>query len=180
MSPVESPPMTEPVGHRGGRVEITQHPTVAISGWFGVLVLAGCIWWIVVAAGDHSGWLWLPLLASALIAASLVIVTPGQTSVIQFFGRYIGTVLRPGFWWVLPLTVRRRVSVRVRNFETNRLKVNDADGNPVEIAAISTGLPSASLTFRRLVSKLRTRTLTRRRTVSGATHQNPAWITLPM
>jgi regulator of protease activity HflC (stomatin/prohibitin superfamily) len=45
-------------------------------------------------------------------------------------------VLRPGFWWVLPLTVRRRVSVRVRNFETNHLKVNDADGSPVEIAAI--------------------------------------------
>ena len=54
----------------------------------------------------------------------------------QFFGRYIGTVTRPGFWWVAPLTVRRRVSFRVRNFETNRLKVNDADGNPVEIAAI--------------------------------------------
>ena len=65
-----------------------------------------------------------------------MIVTPGPTSVIQFFGRCIGTVLRPGFWWVLPLTVRRRISVRVRNFETNHLKVNDADGNPVEIAAI--------------------------------------------
>ena len=65
-----------------------------------------------------------------------MIVTPGQTSVVQFFGSYIGTVRRPGFWWVLPLTVRRGVSVRVRNFETNHLKVNDADGNPVEIAAI--------------------------------------------
>ena len=55
---------------------------------------------------------------------------------VQFFGRYIGTVRRSGFWWVAPLTVRRRVSIRVRNFETNHLKVNDADGNPVEIAAI--------------------------------------------
>ena len=71
-----------------------------------------------------------------LVATSLVVVPPGQTSVVQFFGTYVGTVRRPGFWWVLPLTVRRRVSVRVRNFETNRLKVNDADGNPVEIAAI--------------------------------------------
>ena len=76
------------------------------------------------------------MLVFVLVATSLVIVTPGQTSVVQFFGRYIGTVLRPGFWWVLPLTVRRRVSVRVRNFETNHLKVNDADGNPVEIARI--------------------------------------------
>jgi regulator of protease activity HflC (stomatin/prohibitin superfamily) len=136
MSPVESPAIIEPVGHQGGRVEITQRPAVAISGWFGVIALAGCIWWIVVAAQDHSGLLWLPALLSVLIGTSLVIVTPGQTSVVQFFGRYIGTVLRPGFWWVFPLTVRRRVSVRVRNFETNHLKVNDADGSPVEIAAI--------------------------------------------
>ena len=55
---------------------------------------------------------------------------------IQFFGTYVGTVRKPGFWWVLPLTIRRRVSIRVRNFETNRLKVNDSDGNPVDIAAI--------------------------------------------
>jgi regulator of protease activity HflC (stomatin/prohibitin superfamily) len=66
----------------------------------------------------------------------LAIVPPGQTSVVQFFGRYIGTVRRPGFWWVVPLSVRRRVSIRVRNFETGHLKVNDAEGNPVEIAAI--------------------------------------------
>jgi regulator of protease activity HflC (stomatin/prohibitin superfamily) len=76
------------------------------------------------------------VLVLIVVGASLVIVTPGQTAVIQFFGRYVGTVLSPGFWWVLPLTVRRRVSVRVRNFETNHLKVNDADGSPVEIAAI--------------------------------------------
>jgi regulator of protease activity HflC (stomatin/prohibitin superfamily) len=55
---------------------------------------------------------------------------------VQFFGRYVGTVRRPGLTWVLPLTTRRGISLRVRNFETNRLKVNDEDGNPVEIAAI--------------------------------------------
>ena len=83
-----------------------------------------------------TGWIWLPILVFVLIATSLVIVPPGQTSVVQFFGRYIGTARRSGFWWVAPLTVRRRVSIRVRNFETGHLKVNDADGNPVEIAAI--------------------------------------------
>ena len=71
--------------------------------------------------------LWIPI----LIVTSLVIVPPGQTSVVQFFGRYVGTVSHPGFWWVLPLTIRRGMSVRVRNFETNHLKVNDADGNPI-------------------------------------------------
>jgi regulator of protease activity HflC (stomatin/prohibitin superfamily) len=70
------------------------------------------------------------------VLQSLVVVQPGQTRVVQFFGRYIGTVRRPGLAWVWPLTVRVGVSVRVRNFETNHLKVNDADGNPVEIAAI--------------------------------------------
>jgi regulator of protease activity HflC (stomatin/prohibitin superfamily) len=142
MSTVESPATdgpeqpVGPVGHQGARVEITQRPALAINGWFGVAVLAALAAWLIFQGQDHPGWVWLPVVVAVLIAASLVIVTPGQTSVIQFFGRYVGTVLRPGFWWVLPLTVRRRVSVRVRNFETNRLKVNDADGSPVEIAAI--------------------------------------------
>jgi regulator of protease activity HflC (stomatin/prohibitin superfamily) len=56
--------------------------------------------------------------------------------VIQFFGRYIGSVKKAGFYWVTPLTGKRRVSLRVLNFETDRLKVSDADGNPVEIAAV--------------------------------------------
>jgi hypothetical protein len=136
MSTSESPTSPRVVGHQGARVEIRQRPAIAVNGWFGVLVLAGCVAWVVLGAQHHSGLLWLPVLVFALVITALVIVPPGQTSVIQFFGHYIGTVSRPGFWWVAPLTVRRRVSVRVRNFETNRLKVNDADGNPVEIAAI--------------------------------------------
>jgi regulator of protease activity HflC (stomatin/prohibitin superfamily) len=71
-----------------------------------------------------------------VILGSLVIVQPGQTKVVRFFGSYVGTVRRSGLWWILPLSDRRSVSIRVRNFETNHLKVNDADGNPVEIAAI--------------------------------------------
>ena len=136
MTAIKSPGSFGPVGHEGARVDITQRPAIAVNGWLGVLVLAGSAWASVVAAQHHRGWLWLPLLVSVLVIAALVIVPPGQTSVIQFFGRYVGTVSRPGFWWVLPLTIRRTVSIRVRNFETNHLKVNDADGNPVEIAAI--------------------------------------------
>jgi len=126
-----------PVGHQGIRVDITERPAFVVSGWFGVVVLAALVAAMVVVAQHSSKWLWLPIVVFVLIATSLDIVPPGQTSVVQFFGRYIGTIRRPGFWWVLaPLTVRRRVSVRVRNFETSHLKVNDADGNPVEIAAI--------------------------------------------
>ncbi|HEY1971325.1 MAG TPA: SPFH domain-containing protein [Pseudonocardia sp.] len=126
---------TVPVGHQGARVDIEQNPAIAVTGWLAALVLAACavgIWW----AARSGGWAWLPLVVFVVVVTSLVIVPPGQTSVVQFFGRYVGTVSRPGFWWVLPLTVRRRVSVRVRNFETAHLKVNDAEGNPVEIAAI--------------------------------------------
>ncbi len=136
MSTTESPTAAAPVGHQGVRVDITERPAVAVTGWLGVVVLAGCAAGIVASARRGDSWLWVPIVAIVLVATSLVIVPPGQTSVVLFFGRYIGTVRRSGFWWVAPLTLRRRVSVRVRNFETNHLKVNDADGNPVEIAAI--------------------------------------------
>jgi regulator of protease activity HflC (stomatin/prohibitin superfamily) len=136
VSTVESPLNAEPVGLQGTRLVISQRPALAVTGWLGVLVLAGCAWWIAADQQNAGGWLWVPALVAVLTITSLVIVTPGQTSVIQFFGSYIGTVQRPGFWWVLPLTRRRQVSVRVRNFETGHLKVNDADGSPVEIAAI--------------------------------------------
>ncbi|MBF6213317.1 SPFH domain-containing protein [Nocardia puris] len=72
----------------------------------------------------------------ALLATGLIIVNPNEAKVIQFFGRYIGSVSEPGFFSVVPLTDRKSISLRVRNFETQKLKVNDADGNPVEIAAV--------------------------------------------
>lgn len=125
-----------PVGHQGARVDVRERPAFAVNGWFGVLVLAAAGYGVDLARRRDTGLLWLPLVVFFLVVTSLVIVAPGQTSVLQFFGRYVGTVRRPGFWWVLPLMVRRAVSVRVRNFETHHLKVNDADGNPVEIAAI--------------------------------------------
>jgi regulator of protease activity HflC (stomatin/prohibitin superfamily) len=66
----------------------------------------------------------------------LVIVQPGHTKVVRFFGNYVGTVRQSGLSCTVPLSDKRTLTIRVRNFETNRLKVNDADGNPVEIAAI--------------------------------------------
>jgi regulator of protease activity HflC (stomatin/prohibitin superfamily) len=136
MSIAPLPSSPTPVGHQGARVDISERPAFAVNGWFGVLVLLVCIGGMILAGLNAKGWLVLPILVFVLVATSLVIVPPGQTSVVQFFGRYIGTVRRSGFWCVAPLTTRRRVSIRVRNFETGHLKVNDADGNPVEIAAI--------------------------------------------
>ena len=124
------------VGHQGAQVDIAQRRAGAVNGWLGVLVLGACVAGMLVTGQSDRGLLWLPILVFGLVITSLVVVPPGQSSVVQFFGSYIGTVSRPGFWWVAPLTRRRRVSYRVRNFETNQLKVNDADGSPVEIAAI--------------------------------------------
>ena len=138
MSEQEQPAtLAEPVGHEGTRVHIQQRPAAMISGWFGVAVLIGCVAGTVAAVMQQAGgWATVAIIVFVLVLSSLVIVPPGQSRAVQFFGTYVGTVRRPGLWWVLPLTVKRAVSVRVRNFETNRLKVNDAGGNPIEIAAI--------------------------------------------
>ncbi|WFE30249.1 SPFH domain-containing protein [Solwaraspora sp. WMMD791] len=72
----------------------------------------------------------------AVAATGFAVVNPNEAQVVQFFGRYLGTIRVAGLHWTWPLTARRRVTLRVRNFETDRLKVADADGNPVEIAAV--------------------------------------------
>ncbi|GAA0801987.1 SPFH domain-containing protein [Spirilliplanes yamanashiensis] len=107
----------------------------------GVLLLltAGGVLGVVVSGGAPVvvGALAAVWAAAALaVATGLVIVNPNEAQVVQFFGRYVGSIREPGFHWTVPLTDKRRVTLRVRNFETDRLKVSDADGNPVEIAAV--------------------------------------------
>ncbi len=148
--PDEQPPVVAPVGHEGTRVDIDERTAWAVNGFLallaGLLVLVGAI-----AVGIFA-FLGQPnpdepspallILAVVLVAlaflvlTSVTIIAPGQTKVLQFFGRYVGTNRKTGLTLVMPLTSKRSVSVRVGNFETNALKVNDADGNPVEIAAI--------------------------------------------
>jgi regulator of protease activity HflC (stomatin/prohibitin superfamily) len=130
-------PEASPVGHSGTRVEIHERPAWAINGWAGVAAVAVCIAaTILLGAGSVPAFAIAPVVVGVIILGSLVIVAPGHTKVVRFFGSYAGTLRRTGLSWVLPLTDRRSLSIRVRNFETNHLKVNDADGNPVEIAAI--------------------------------------------
>jgi regulator of protease activity HflC (stomatin/prohibitin superfamily) len=130
-------PEATPVGHSGTRVEIQERPAWAISGWAGVLVVLACVAATILLLESSIAVVTIaPALAALVISTSLVIVQPGQTKVVRFFGSYVGTVRRSGLWWILPLADRRNLSIRVRNFETNHLKVNDADGNPVEIASI--------------------------------------------
>jgi regulator of protease activity HflC (stomatin/prohibitin superfamily) len=78
----------------------------------------------------------LVLLAAVLVLRGLTAVVPGQARAVQLFGRYRGTIREPGLQWVNPFTNRVVVSTRIRNQESAQLKVNDADGNPIEIAAV--------------------------------------------
>jgi regulator of protease activity HflC (stomatin/prohibitin superfamily) len=82
------------------------------------------IFWIVVFALDVLGW------------AGFFLVNPNEAKVLQVFGKYVGTVKAPGLRWANPFYSKRRISQRIRNFETPRLKVNDSEGNPIEIAAV--------------------------------------------
>ncbi len=111
--------------------------------WPGFAVAAGTM--AAYVAGillvtHHSGvarWTGIGLLVVGTAGfAGLTAVTPGQVRVVQLFGGYRGTVRTPGLRWVNPFALRRKVSVRVRNKETPTVKVNDADGNPIEIAAV--------------------------------------------
>ena len=115
-----------------------------VSGWallvglIAVIVGAGFV--IVLAARAASALGIVGAIVVILVAAvsfnGLTVVNPNEAKVITLFGVYKGSIKTAGFWWVNPLTARRRLSLRVRNFESGKLKVNDHDGNPIEIAAV--------------------------------------------
>jgi regulator of protease activity HflC (stomatin/prohibitin superfamily) len=120
----------------------------ARSGWSMLVVLlvglVAAIWLmragIRVIDEGGSGMLFtaglVAVLLDVFLMAGLFIVNPNDGRVLQLFGQYVGTAKEPGFRWANPLYWKRRVSLRVRNFESGRLKVNDLDGNPIEIAAV--------------------------------------------
>ena len=78
----------------------------------------------------------LVLVVLIVLLAGFFVVNPNVASVVMLFGQYRGTERRPGLWWMNPFAIKRPVSVRILNFESNKLKVNDHDGNPIEIAAV--------------------------------------------
>jgi regulator of protease activity HflC (stomatin/prohibitin superfamily) len=78
----------------------------------------------------------LSVALAVFLMAGLFVVNPNEAKVLQFFGDYVGSVRIPGLRWANPLYTKRRISQRVRNFESSHLKVNDNEGNPIEIAAV--------------------------------------------
>jgi len=105
-----------------------------------IALVAWCVWGLVEAAQMQAT---LPvvgyaigIVVAAFGLAGLFIVNPNEAKVLQLFGSYAGTVKVAGLRWANPFYSKRRISLRVRNFESARLKVNDAEGNPIEIAAV--------------------------------------------
>ena len=113
---------------------------VLVAGIIGVLAGIALGWDSGKQAGGTATALaWaaaIVLIAAVLLLVGLTPVVPGQARVIQLFGKYRGTTRDPGLQWVNPFTRRIKVSTRIRNHETTQAKVNDADGNPIEIAAV--------------------------------------------
>jgi hypothetical protein len=99
-----------------------------------------CVLGIVKGASDESVLLALgsalALLLTIFLSAGLFVVNPNEGRVLQLFGDYVGTAHIPGLRWANPFYTKKRISLRVRNFESARLKVNDNEGNPIEIAAV--------------------------------------------
>jgi regulator of protease activity HflC (stomatin/prohibitin superfamily) len=130
-----SQPITERAGWSAPGVPIL------VAGVVAVLVAIGLLAWGVALQGGATATALIVLAALVFIAAGLAFrgltaVVAGQARVVQLFGRYRGTIRQPGLHWVNPFAERRRVSTRIRNHETAVAKVNDADGNPIEIAAV--------------------------------------------
>ncbi|SOD62008.1 SPFH domain / Band 7 family protein [Streptomyces zhaozhouensis] len=141
--PPARPELTEPT--------IRETPAHSVPGglallltFLGTLVGAAVLVFGIVLAKDEQPALGatvivlgsLVFVGSVVMMSGLNMVAPGEARVVQFFGRYVGTIRKDGLRWVNPLTTRSKISTRVRNHETAVLKVNDADGNPIELAAV--------------------------------------------
>jgi regulator of protease activity HflC (stomatin/prohibitin superfamily) len=109
----------------------------AVNGFLGLLCIAAAI---VVGILSLSQRMFVPGIAlivlAGILSGSIIVVQPNQAAVITFFGQYLGTVRDSGLWLTVPFSVRKKISLRVRNFNSAKLKVNDVEGNPIEIAAV--------------------------------------------
>ena len=145
-----------PVGHSGTAVDITERKSWSGGGGLAtiiilisIILIAPAIFLIGTTSNKlDAGTISVPMgialvlagaccfILSLLGLTSVRIISPGETRVIQFFGRYIGTIRHTGLRAIPPLSNPTKVSIKVRNFETNTIKVNDLNGNPINIGAI--------------------------------------------
>ncbi len=124
-----------------------ERDAVSMSGWLALLLglgaLLGSAYPIVLVAQTHPaqpapyvlGAIGL-FIGGLILLSGCLVIGPNEARVLTFFGRYTGSVKTSGLRWVNPFTSKKEVSLRVRNFESAKVKVNDIDGNPIEIGAI--------------------------------------------
>ncbi|MEM7428287.1 MAG: SPFH domain-containing protein [Pseudomonadota bacterium] len=109
---------------------------VSVINYNGFIVLiAGIVFALLVLALLPIEF-WPVLLVLALVVTGFKIIRPNEAKVLTFFGEYIGTIKRHGLVWTVPLSTSNRVSLRIVNFNTEKLKVNDLKGNPIEVGAV--------------------------------------------
>lgn len=123
-------------------VENTRRTLPGLPALFALLVLTACNLWLYPSIGKIDGGVALMFanvfgsLVLLLLWAGFFIVQPNTGVVLQFFGKYVGTSRDEGLRWANPFFSKKRVSLRVRNFESSKLKVNDLEGSPIEIASV--------------------------------------------
>jgi regulator of protease activity HflC (stomatin/prohibitin superfamily) len=105
-----------------------------------ILLVAGAVYFLV-QFGMTGSIIWAVIgillgAAAFLTMTGFTIIQPNQAMALTLFGSYLGVIKKEGFWLTVPLSVRKKVSLRVLNFNSDRLKVNDLEGNPIEIAAV--------------------------------------------
>lgn len=124
--------------------KIAEKKANKLNGFLMLLVLLGLIaleiYLLVSGIRTNNApilWIFIPMLiVIILISSGFIVVQPNDSRVLILFGKYTGTVRESGFWWVNPFTVRKKVSLRIRNFNSQKIKVNDLHGNPIEIGAV--------------------------------------------
>jgi len=123
---------------------VTESGATKINGFLGLIVQLGLlvlgaylVRMMIVEQDPTILWFVIPLaLVISFLPAGFFVVQPNEARVLVLFGRYIGSVREAGFWWTNPFATKRHVSLRIRNFNSERIKVNDLHGNPIEIAAV--------------------------------------------
>ena len=105
-----------------------------------LLAIAASFWMLIMNIREESApeiiFAAVAIAVLAFLSAGLFMVNPNEGKVLQLFGEYKGTAKKEGLRWANPFLTKKKVSLRVRNFESSHLKVNDIDGNPIEIAAV--------------------------------------------
>ncbi len=125
--------------------QISEKEARHVNGF--VMLVVEFLWLLLTAFMIYSfvqrgdGWYDLVIAIASIILFSLgiggfYVVQPNEARVLVFFGTYVGSLRTPGFWWSNPFTVKKHVLLRIRNFNSDKLKVNDSQGNPIEIAAV--------------------------------------------